>query len=86
MEKDQKPDNKLGLYIVGQIIGKNHFPGKDGKPDRYSIDVAIPGIREMLTVSLQHDDWVKRQEMTPVSMKAVFSLFRGRLYFQPARS
>lgn len=84
MSNDQKPTENMGLLVVGQIMAKNHYPGSNGKPDRFSIDVAVPGLRQMLTISLKAEDWMKREVMTIFKSKITFNLFQGRLYFQPA--
>ena len=75
----------MGIFVVGQIMARNHYPGSQGKPDRYSFDVAVPGQRHMLTISVTAEDWVNREIMTPYKGKVTFSLFNGRLYFQPAK-
>lgn len=84
MSNDTKPTENMGLFVVGQIMAKNHYPGTQGKPDRFSLDVAVPGIRQMMTISVKADDWMKREVMTIYKCKITFNLFNNRLYFQPA--
>lgn len=84
MSNDTKPTENMGLLVVGQIMAKNHYPGAQGKPDRFSLDVAVPGLRQMLTISVQAEDWMKREVMTLYKSKVTFNLFNNRLYFQPA--
>ena len=86
MSNDTKSTENMGIFIVGQIMAKNHYPGANGKPDRYSLDIAIPGLRQMVTISTTLEDWMKREVMLPYKGKVVFNLFNGRLYFQPAKS
>ena len=75
----------MGIFVYGQIMAKNHYPGSNGKPDRYSFDVAVPGQRQMLTISVTADDWQSREVMTLYKGKVTISLFNGRLYVQPAK-
>ena len=82
MSNDTKPTETMGIFIVGQIMAKNHYPGANGKPDRYSLDVAVPGISQMLMISIKSDDWMKREVMTIYKGKITFNLFNNRLYFQ----
>lgn len=84
MSNDTKPVESMGLMVVGQVMAKNHYPGRNGKPDRFSVDVAVPGLRQMLTISLPSEDWLKREVMTIFRSKITFNLYQGRLYFQPA--
>lgn len=84
MSNEQKTTDNMGLLVVGQIMAKNHFPGSNGKPDRFSIDVAVPGIRQMLTIALRAEDWMKTEVMTLFKAKLTFNLYNGRLYFQPS--
>lgn len=86
MSNDTKQTENMGILIVGQIMAKNHYPGAKGKPDRYSLDIAIPGLRQMLTISITLEDWMNREILTLYKGKVVFDLFNGRLYFQPAKS
>ena len=82
MSNDIKSTENMGIFVVGQIIARNHYPGANGKPDRYSLDVAVPGLRQMLTISVTLDDWMKRETMTIYKGKITFNLFNNRLYFQ----
>lgn len=84
MSNEQKTTDNMGLLVVGQIMAKNHFPGSNGKPDRFSVDVAVPGIRQMLTIALKAEDWMKAEVMTLFKAKLTYNLYNGRLYFQPA--
>lgn len=84
MSNEQKTPNKMGLFVAGQIMAKNHLPGQPGKPDRFSIDVAVPGLRQFITISLKAEDWMKLEVMSFFASKVTFNLFNGRLYFQPA--
>jgi len=86
MSNDQKPTPNMGLLVIGQIMAKNHYPGTNGKPDRFSVDVAVPGLRQMITVGLKAEDWMKREVMTIYQSKITFNLYNGRLYFQPVAS
>ena len=84
MSNDTKQTENMGILVIGQIMAKNHYPGASGKPDRFSIDIAVPGIRQMLTISLKVEDWMKLEEFTIFKSKITFNLFQGRLYFQVA--
>lgn len=84
MGEEKKEIETMGLFVKGQIMAKNHFPGRSGKPDRFSIDVAVPGIRQMLTIALKAEDWMKSDVMTMFKAKLSFDLYNGRVYFQPA--
>jgi hypothetical protein len=63
------------IYILGTIITKNQFPGKDNKPDRFSIDVAVPGNKQLFSVSIKPEVWGALAPMTEF-----FSAVRVRLY------
>ena len=84
MSNDTKLVENMGIFIFGQIMAKNHYPGSQGKPDRYSFDVAIPGQRQMLTIAVALEDWSKLEVMSPYRCKATFDLFNGRIYFRLA--
>lgn len=81
---DAKPKPEMGLFVFGQIMTKNHFPGKDGKPDRYSIDVAVPGLRQFVSISLRPEDWGRLNIMEEFKGRISFNVFKGNVYFQPA--
>lgn len=84
MSNDTKLTENMGVLVVGQIMAKNYYPGSNGKPDRHSLDVAVPGLRQMLSISVTFEDWMKREIMTLYKGKVTFNLFNGRLYFQSA--
>lgn len=82
MSSETKQIETMGVFVSGQIMARNHYPGSQGKPDRYSLDIAVPGLRQMLTISVTLEDWMKREVMTLYKSKVTFNLFNGRLYFQ----
>lgn len=84
MSNDTKLTENMGIFVSGQIMARNHYPGSQGKPDRYSLDIAVPGLRQMLTISVTFEDWAKREVMSLYKGKVTFNLFNGRLYFQSA--
>ena len=86
MSNDTKQIDTMGIFVSGQIMARNHYPGSQGKPDRYSFDVAVPGQRQMLNISVNSEDWLNREVMTPYKGKVTFNLFNGRIYIQPAKS
>lgn len=81
---DSKPKAEMGLFVFGQIMTKNHFPGRDGKPDRYGIDVAVPGLRQFVSISLRPEDWGRLNVMEEFKGRISFNVFKGNVYFQPA--
>lgn len=79
-----KPKSDMGLFVYGRIINKNHFPGRDGKPDRYGIDVAVPGLRQFVSISLRLEDFGRYNVMDEFKGRITFNIFKGNVYFQPA--
>lgn len=79
-----KPKLDMGLFVFGQIMTKNHFPGRDGKPDRYGIDVAVPGLRQFVSISLRPEDFGRYNVMDEFKGRLTFNIFKGNVYFQLA--
>lgn len=73
--------NILGLLAAGLVMAKNRFAGV-GKPDRYSVDLAVPGIREMLTITVPFDLWNSLSEMQEWKTRLVFRTYKGNVYFE----
>lgn len=79
-----KPKLDMGLFVFGQIMTKNCFPGRDGKPDRYGIDVAVPGLRQFVSISLRPEDFGRYNVMDEFKGRLTFNIFKGNVYFQLA--
>lgn len=78
-------DNKkiiLGLIVRGQVITKNRYPEKNGMPERYGIDVAVPGCRELLSIRLDPVTFGSVTEMDVFQGRVTMSTFKGRVYFE----
>lgn len=78
---EDKQQKSLGLYIIGQIISKNHYPGQQNKAERFAVDVAIPGCRELLSVAVDAAQFAAAKEMAVFTCQAVMRTFNGRSYF-----
>lgn len=78
MEDKQKA---LGLYVIGQIISKNRYPGQEKKPERFALDVAIPGCRELLSIAVDAVQFASAKEMAIFTCQVVLRTFNGRVYF-----
>lgn len=70
------------MKITGLIMTKNKYPGKDGKADRFSVDVAIPGLKSMLSVSVKPEVWGGLVEMADYSSKVSFRVYKDQIYFE----
>lgn len=71
-----------GMLISGIIMAKNKYPGQSGKPDRFAVDVAIPGIREMISVQVRPEQWGALPEMSDFKSKVTFRKYNGQVYFE----
>lgn len=78
MEEKQKA---LGLYVIGQVISKNHYPAQQNKNERFTVDVAIPGCRELLSIAVDALQFGAVKEMAVFTCQAVLKTFNGRVYF-----
>ncbi len=71
---------KLGIVVAGLCMGKNQYTA--GEKERYSLDLAVPGSKQFLSVSVDPEVWEKTQLSSTVQIKCTFSLFKGNVYFQ----
>ncbi|MBV5330640.1 MAG: hypothetical protein JZU65_23920 [Chlorobium sp.] len=81
---DENKKTILGLLASGLVMSKNKYPGRDGKPDRFSIDLAIPGVREMLSIQVKPEVWGTVQDMQEWKSLITFRLYKGVVYFEAA--
>jgi len=79
---DQGTKKPHGMLISGVIMCKNKYPGKDNKPDRFGVDVAIPGLRQMLSVSVKPEVWGGLAEMTDFRSMVTFRTYKDQVYFE----
>jgi hypothetical protein len=77
---DQKSQH--GMLISGLIMTKKKYPGKDNKPDRFGVDVAIPGLRQMLSVTVKPEVWGVLQEMMDFKSMVTFRTYKDQVYFE----
>jgi len=71
-----------GVLVSGLVISKKKYPGKDGKPDRFGVDVAVPGIREMLSIQMPPERWGGLLEMSDFKGLVTFRVYKGIIYFE----
>ncbi len=72
---------KTALVVAGQVFAKNEFPGKDGRDTRYSVDLAVAGLKMMLTLNLPFEEWVKVELMSILKTPVSFNMFKGNVYW-----
>jgi len=72
----------LGLIASGLVMAKNCFVPNDGKPPRFSFDIAIPGIREMLTISVKKEVYETVNEMQEWKALIKYRTYKGVVYFE----
>lgn len=84
MEKEQKIDTNLpGLHVnSGIIMGKNRFPGRNGSADRLNLDIAVPGCRDMLSVSVNQSVFDLAQEGSIKSFRLSARRYQGGTFFE----
>ena len=76
--------DKLSLHVRGQVMCKNSFPSREPNGrERYSLDVAVPGCKEMLSVSVDGPTFGSVKELDIFESDLSFQVFKGRLYFNP---
>lgn len=78
---EDKQQKSLGLYVIGQIISKNRYPGQQNKPERFALDVAIPGCRELLSIAVDAVQFAAAKEMAVFTCQAILRTYNGRVYF-----
>lgn len=71
-----------GLVVHGLVMAKNRFPAKDGRPERFSLDVACPGCKEMIALSVPPEKWGAVQEQSEFLSRASFRTYKGAVYFE----
>ena len=72
-------NNEMGMYLNGLAMTKNVY--KTEKGEKYSIDVACPGLRNMVSVGVEKDLYDVIKVMEPFSAQLSFSIFNGKVYF-----
>ena len=78
------PEEKkaYGLLASGIVMTKNRYPGKNGNPDRFGVDVAIPGCREMISIQLPPEKWGSITEQSDYKNLVTFRKYNGAIYFE----
>jgi len=76
----------LGMMIAGQVMTKNIYPGRDGKPDRYSLDVAIPNCASIAKISVDGPTYGAVQVLEVFKRFVSFRLYKGNVYFEALAS
>lgn len=74
---------KHGILVSGLIMAKNEFAREKGT--KYSVDLAIAGQREMLSISVEPEEYNKLKVMDPFKSMATYNLFKGRIYWNKVR-
>lgn len=71
--------NELGLFVRGLVMTKNVFESDKGK--KYSIDLAVPGARDLITVSVDKDTYDKLDITNPFESSLSYKTWKGVSYF-----
>jgi len=79
--KQQKAQQEMGVFIKGMVIAKNEYVPKNGGDRRYTLDVAIPGNRANIPVSVSRDVFDNTQEMSGYDNRVLVSTFNNSTFF-----
>lgn len=79
MTNEKKPK---GMFVAGLVMAKNIYPPKEGRPERYGVDVAVTGIREMLSVTVPFALFNTLEEEGEFRAKLNFRTYKGNIYFE----
>ncbi len=75
-------DFKNGLHIGGILMNKNIYTPKDQSKDvRYTLDIAVPGNRDMIPLSVSRDLFTISEEMENFSSLFSISSYKGMNFF-----
>lgn len=74
----------LGLRATGLVMGRNYYAGdtKNNRPESWSLDLAIPRCKELLTVK------VSKKQFDDAAMESVFTctlgmrIYKGITYYE----
>lgn len=86
MSEDKK--TQYGIIVSGMIMSKNHFPGSPAtstapvKKDRFSFDVAVPGNREIMSISIAPEKWGALPDSGDWRGRVTFRTYKGVAYFE----
>ncbi len=74
----------MGIIVSGLVMAKNEYPGKDGRQPRYALDIAIPGQKENLSVTVPPEEYHKINLLDSFKAAVSYSVFRGSIYWRKA--
>lgn len=75
-------ESPYGMLISGIIVTKNHYPAKDDRKERYSLDVAVPGSKGQLSVEVPAEMYLGSDEAGILKVRVSYNSFNGKLYFK----
>jgi hypothetical protein len=75
---------KMGVFIKGLIANKNEYIPKGNGDIRYTLDIAVPGNRHNIPVSVDRKVFEEANVFTEYTCRVVVSTFNGATYFQRA--
>lgn len=78
----EQPQKNYGVFVFGVVMSKNKYPGQNGKQDRFGIDVAVPGVREMISITVPPENWGIYKEMGDFKGEVSFRKYNGNVYFE----
>jgi hypothetical protein len=72
---------ELGLLLNGVVMAKNTYVQKSSGEIKHQLDIACPGNRENITISVDKEDFEKHTELDKFSRRVTVSSFNGRVSF-----
>jgi hypothetical protein len=78
-QAEQIPTEKMGIVVSGLCMAKNSFPTDQGT--RYSLEVAVPGQKIMVSLSVKEEEFKNQVLMAPIKKKVNFTVYKGNVYF-----
>lgn len=76
--------SELGLKVAGLVMGKNHYPGdaKLNKQPSWSIDVAVPGCRELMVIKVTKPMYESVTTEDVFEAPIGFRTYKGATYYE----
>lgn len=73
-----------GLYLGGPIVHKEHTPAQGNQKDRFQFHVLVPGQSNLFIVTVNADDFMKKNIGDDFQSYVNVRSYKDRLYWQPA--
>lgn len=74
----------MGVFIKGLVMAKQEYYPKNGSDPRYTINVAVPGTRINIPVSVDRSVYEKAIELSEFACRLSVSTFNGSTFFARA--